>query len=267
MVAHFRKRISQTKEAKREEFLFLRYPFPSSASHQAIQSPRQIQPDTIPNQATIPPRLPPFPLVFIVSSLSCFQPFRLLSSFSFERLPFSFVFRLSVASSQQGTKSSKVLTVERFVIRSRVSPPLYIHHRSYPFQSSFHASSRAVCFLSVSPSPFHRSIPLLFALPPLRQDAISVVLSSSVSLMLFAASLFVFSPSRHPPTSLFLSFLLVFTVCSPSSITNQHFLRRFDGFPWLGWYFFPCLTRLCCLWCFSQLNKQARNACGTLVML
>lgn len=82
--------------------------------------------------------------------------------------PFSFVFRLSVASSQQGTKSSKVLTVERFVIRSRVSPPLYIHHRSYPFQSSFHASSRAVCFLSVSPSPFHRSIPLLFALPPLR---------------------------------------------------------------------------------------------------
>lgn len=111
---------------------------------------------------------PLFPLVFIVSSLSRFQPFRLLSSSSFERLPFSFAFRLSVASSQQGTKSSKVLTVERFVIRSRVSPPLYIHHRSYPFQSSFHASSRAVCFLSVSPSPFRRSIPLLFALPPLR---------------------------------------------------------------------------------------------------
>lgn len=231
MVAHFRKRISQTKEAKREEFLFLRYPFPSSASHQAIQSPRQIQPDTIPNQATIPPRLPPFSIGFyrfIPVTFPTVPPSILLL---LREAPFSFVFRLSVASSQQGTKSSKVLTVERFVIRSRVSPPLYIHYRSYPFQSSFHASSRAVCFLSVSPSPFHRSIPLLFALPPLRQDAISVVLSSSVSLMLFAASLFVFSPSRHPPTSLFLSFLLAFTVCSPSSITNQHFLRRFDGFP------------------------------------
>lgn len=69
----------------------------------------------------------------------------LLQTFSFTRL--------LVASSQQGTKSSKVLAVERFVIRSRVSAIL--HPPSFFLFSIFmHTSLRAVCFLSVSSSHY-----------------------------------------------------------------------------------------------------------------
>lgn len=100
------------QENRRLFFLFHSFPFSASSSYPVTLSDLAgYNSKSSHNFTKIPPSL-----LFIVSSLtSRFQPFCLLF-FSFFK-PFSFA-RLLVASSQQGTKSSKLLAVERFVIRS-----------------------------------------------------------------------------------------------------------------------------------------------------
>ena len=169
--------------------LCLRYPFPSSvklSSHFSSSYPvtssdlagynSKSSHDPPPEEASLPR------FVFIVSSLSRPRPFRLLfSSNSSTAFPPLLSFASTQAFSQLhpasqpasgGQRARKFWPPERFVIRSHVPPPFYIHPvRSLPFQSSFHAPSRAVCFLSVSPfHPFEPLFPssLLFAPPPLR---------------------------------------------------------------------------------------------------
>lgn len=84
------------QEDKRLFFLF--HSFPSSSFHQVTQSPCQM--NTIPNQATIPPR---FLLLYFLS----FHPCHIFNCSAFcsfpSSNPFSFT-RLLVTSSQQGTK-------------------------------------------------------------------------------------------------------------------------------------------------------------------
>lgn len=176
------------KKQEDKKLFFLFHSFPSSAFHQVTQSPRQM--NTIPNQATIPPR---FLLLYFLS----FHPCHIFNCSAFcsfpSSNPFSFT-RLLVTSSQQGTKSSKVLAVERFVIRSRVSAIL--HPPSFFLFSIFmHTSLRAVCFLSVSSSHYFfftnvGTTIICFA-------TIFVILLQIVSLLLFNISLFSFFSSAE----------------------------------------------------------------------
>lgn len=197
------------QEDKRLFFLF--HSFPSSAFHQVTQSPRQM--NTIPNQATIPPR---FLLLYFLS----FHPCHIFNCSAFcsfpSSNPFSFT-RLLVASSQQGTKSSKVLAVERFVIRSRVSAIL--HPPSFFLFSIFmHTSLRAVCFLSVSSSHYFffllTSALLLFAL------LLSLLFSYRSSHFYFSTfPYFLFS---HLP-NFFFSFIFSKLLCLFSDFCNSTF--------------------------------------------
>lgn len=130
--------------------------------------------------------------------------------------PFSFA-RLSVASSQQGTKSSKVLAVERFVIRSRV-PSFYIYHRSFSFRFS--------CILHLEPTVFFlsRLFTISFFLTShyyyllCHQDRTPSLLfshkSSHFCFSIFPCFLFISS------AEFLFSFLLNFCVCSLTFIIN-----------------------------------------------
>lgn len=130
--------------------------------------------------------------------------------------PFSFA-RLSVASSQQETKSSKVLAVERFVIRSRV-PPFYIYHHFFSF--------RFLCILHLEPSVFFlsRLFTISFFLTShyyyllCHQDRTPSLLFSRRSFH-FCFSIFPYFLFVSSAEFLF-SFLLNFCVCSLTFIIN-----------------------------------------------
>lgn len=132
------------KKQKDKRLLFLFYSFPSSASHQVIQSLRQM--NTIPkiqsshNSTKIPP-----PLIFIVSSLSHFQPFCFLFFSFFKPLLFRQAFSHIQPAGDKELESSG-----RWVICHLVACSCrFIHHRSFSFRFS--------CILHLKPSVFFLS--------------------------------------------------------------------------------------------------------------